>query len=120
MTAGAAEMTASSGVGSTPTLALNLTGKFRNRLTHREVKVMKVQKLVKRDVDQMVRKINRGLMVRFINADLVNRAGLDVRKSVVLYDADKMFEYALPELPAPELLDRLHDEAGIRYWSKGV
>lgn len=68
----------------------------------------------------MERKINEGLMVAFINADLVNRANLDVRKSIVLYDADGDFRYALSEMPDDSIMSRLKEEAGIAYWSKGI
>jgi hypothetical protein len=51
--------------------------------------------------------INRGLMVRFINADLFSRAGLDVRKSFLLYDEAGVFEWALPKRPSDEMMDRL-------------
>lgn len=70
--------------------------------------------------DPMTKAANHGLMVAFINADLVNRAHLDVRKSVVLYDDAGVFEYAVAELPSPELLQRLYDQTAIRYWSKGL
>lgn len=70
--------------------------------------------------DEMRRQINRGLMVAFINADLINRAGLDVRRSIVLYDDAGLFEYAAPELLDATLLQRLYDQTSIRYWSKGI
>lgn len=68
----------------------------------------------------MHRELNEGLMIAFINADLLNRAGLDVRKAIVLYDKDGDFRYALPEMPDETIQSRLMTEAGIAYWSKGV
>lgn len=68
----------------------------------------------------MRREMNRGLMVRFINADLFSRAGLDVRRSYVLYDEAGIFEWALEQLPDSDVCQRLHDQAGVRYWSKGI
>lgn len=68
----------------------------------------------------MNREINRGLMVAFINADLLNRSHLDVRTSIVLYDGDGDFRYALAEMPDEALMASLQERAGIAYWSKGV
>lgn len=77
--------------------------------------------------DPMRQRVNRGLMVQFINGDLFNRGNLDVRKSYVFYDADGLFVVALPYLPAsertahsaPSGMEILYSH-GIRYWSKGV
>lgn len=71
-------------------------------------------------LDPLVRKANKALMVAWINADLLNRAQHDVRKSVVLYDAHGCFVYALKELPDPELLVQLRERSVVRYWSKGI
>ena len=70
--------------------------------------------------DPMRLEINRGLMVRFINADLLNRASLDVRHSIVLYDADGLFEYAMAELPAAVVLAELYHRTSVRFWSRGI
>jgi hypothetical protein len=70
--------------------------------------------------DPMREQVNHGLMVAFINARLLERANLDVRKSIVLYDDAGLVEYALPELPDAETLERLYRVSGIRYWSKGI
>lgn len=43
------------------------------------------------DLSPLQREVNKSLMVAWINADLLNRASCDVRKSVVLYDADTRF-----------------------------
>lgn len=73
-------------------------------------------------VDPMVREINKGLMVQWINADLIGRAGYDVRKSMVYLDEDFMFITAVPS--GLELSDGqvkvIHDRFGVRYISKGV
>lgn len=79
-----------------------------------------VQELDLSTVPAMLREANRGLMVAFINADLLNRAALDVRKSIVLYDEDMMFEYAIEALPPKPYMDRLYRETPVRYWSKGI
>ena len=74
-------------------------------------------------------KVNKGLMVQWINADLMSRMGHDVRKSIVFYDEARVFETAM--LPADwqaladagkrdEFLSRLCAATPIRYWSKGV
>ncbi|WP_457066755.1 hypothetical protein [Mycobacteroides abscessus] len=65
-------------------------------------------------------KVNRDLMVAWINADLVNRAWGDVRTSTVFYDDAKVFVTALPRgCASPEILVKFHD-IGVRYWSEGV
>lgn len=46
--------------------------------------------------DPMWRTVNTGLMVAWINHDLINRAWGDVRTSWVLYDEDGDFVYAFP------------------------
>jgi hypothetical protein len=50
----------------------------------------------------------------------LNRASLDVRKSVVLYDDSGLFEYALETMPDAALLQRLYDQTNVRYFSKGI
>jgi hypothetical protein len=72
------------------------------------------------DIDPVVREFNRGLMVLFINQDRLSRAGLDLRCSIVLYDEDRRFVYALEELPCEATMHRLAEEASVRYWSRGV
>lgn len=80
--------------------------------------VATIEKLT--DQSPMRAKINRDLMVAWINADLVNRAWGDVRTSTVFYDGAKVFVTALPRGSAsPEILAKLH-EVGVRYWSQGV
>jgi hypothetical protein len=80
------------------------------------------------DVLDMLRQtLNRGVMVAWINADLANRADCDVRKSIVLYDADRVFVMALGTSVSPALfrerLDLVVDSMsayGIRYYSVGI
>lgn len=73
--------------------------------------------------DPMLREMNRGLMVHWINADLTNRATYDVEKSIVLYDDAKMFVACLPEVmgpvPNPGLSAKLL-EVGVHYYSTGI
>jgi hypothetical protein len=74
--------------------------------------------------------LNAGAMVQWINADLVNRADCDVRKSVVFYDADRVFMMALGTSVTPGMFrDRLDSlpnaiaaayRIGVRYYSIGV
>lgn len=77
--------------------------------------------------DPLRASLNRGLMVAWINRDLLNRAGCDIRRSIVLYDADRVFVMALPaSLSERDFLDRVGtvsaglNTLGIRYWSKGI
>ncbi len=79
-----------------------------------------VAQLEVKELSPMLRDANRTLMVAWINADLLNRAQHDVRKSVVLYDEDRMFVHAMDEVPDPELLQRLYDKTTVRYWSVGA
>lgn len=71
------------------------------------------------DLDPLVREANRGLMVAFINADLIARYGLDVGRSVVLYNAEKRFVYATAEIPDSASLEALAARTGVRFWSHG-
>lgn len=74
----------------------------------------------------MRRKVNKGLMVAFINRDLLNRAKLDVRSSIVLYDDAGVFEAAIDPTTWESFVahdvavQALHDQSGIHYWSKGI
>lgn len=71
-------------------------------------------------VDLMVREANRGLMVMFINHNLLERANLDVRTSIVFYDDRHMFEYAMAEMPDEDTQRKLLAHTTICYWAKGV
>lgn len=74
------------------------------------------------ETDPLRREANHGLMVAWINANLLDRASHDVRTSTVLYDEDKMFILALPE--GLELTDQqranLYESTSVRFWSKGI
>ncbi len=71
------------------------------------------------DLSAMQREVNQGLMVAFINRELVDRASLDVRDAIVFYDADKDFAFAAESLPDEETLQRLAETTKIRFWSRG-
>lgn len=85
---------------------------------------MKISEIT--DTNSMIRHINRQMMVRWINRDLIRRANHDVRKSIVLYDEHKAFMSAMLGVPAllvveddgvaADSLRRL----GVRFWSKGI
>lgn len=71
--------------------------------------------------------LNKGLMVQWINADLFERAGCDVRKSIILYTDDYTFYMALPAtLTVADFEDRaaaigdMLALAGVTYWSQGL
>ena len=71
--------------------------------------------------DPMVYEVNRDLMVQWINRDLLERCGHDVRKSTVLYDKNKMFMHALPAcFEFTDIAREAFREAGVRYYSKGI
>lgn len=73
------------------------------------------------ETNPMQREFNKGMMVAYINRDIVSRSHLDVRKSYVYYDADKDFKLALAnELEGPGVDQELLDKVGIKYWSKGI
>lgn len=82
---------------------------------------MTVTKIDPVDLSLLQREMNKSLMVAWINADLLNRAGHDVRKSIVIYDADQLFLTACrvetwedPSTPS------LAYDLGGRFWSKGA
>lgn len=79
-----------------------------------------VERLDANELSVLQRDANRALMVAWINADLPHRAWCDVDKSTVLYDADRMFVYALDEVPDEFLLKQLREKTVIRHWSEGV
>ena len=77
--------------------------------------------------DAMRSELNRGLMVSWINADLANRADCDIRRSIVLWDQDRVFVMALGTGVTPDIFrDRVSlvsdsmARMGIRYWSVGI
>ena len=59
-------------------------------------------------------------MTAFINTDLPSRVGLDARKSIVVYDRNFRFNYALDSLPNERTLRKLYHQKAVRYWFKGV
>lgn len=71
------------------------------------------------DLSAMQRELNQGLMVAFINADLLQRAHLDVRTSTVLYDESRTFTFATGETLSDAQLQQLYNSTSIRYWSRG-
>jgi hypothetical protein len=72
------------------------------------------------DLDVLHRRANETLMIKFINDHLLEGgAGLDIRRSIVLYDDAKVFEWALAELPSEDLQRTLLAQTNVRYWSKG-
>jgi hypothetical protein len=79
-----------------------------------------ITQLNPRNLGPTVRAANEKLIGAFINADLPSRVGLDVRKSVVLYDGNFLFNYALDRLPNERTLRKLYHQTPVRYWSKGV
>jgi len=80
------------------------------------------------------RKLTKGIMVQWINADLIHRAGCDVRRSIVLWDADGDFVMALPaSLDKATFLARISEDGpcgdtlranlerlGIQHWTVGI
>ena len=48
------------------------------------------------------------------------QGGPGTRKSVVLYDRNFLFNYALDRLPNAQVLRELYRQTPVRYWSKGV
>ena len=79
-----------------------------------------ITQLNPRNLGATVRATNEKLMVAFINADLPSRVGLDMRNSVILYDRNYLFNYALDRLPNERTLRKLYHQTPVRYWSKGV
>lgn len=96
----------------------------------------KITRVTKQDIAgasfyaPLVKRLNKGLMVAWINADLMNRAGCDIRKSIVMLDDEYTFVMALPATITPaEFKTRLDAQPntvaamhriGIRYWSHGL
>lgn len=73
-----------------------------------------------RNLAAAVRAAKRAIDGVFIQADLPRRVGLDTRRSVVLYDGNFVFNYALDALPNERALRALFHRTPVRYWSKGV
>jgi hypothetical protein len=81
---------------------------------------MTVRRIDPRPLPSEVRRVNRGLMARFIDADPYGRRHLSPRKSTILSLADGRFGYALNERPSNRMLRRLYQQAGALYWSRGL
>ena len=81
---------------------------------------MTAQKIGPRRLPSEVRRVNRGLFDMFLGADPYGRRHLSPRRSVVVYTADGRFGYALNERPSDRTLRKLYEQAGVRYWSRGV
>jgi hypothetical protein len=72
------------------------------------------------ETGSMQRMLNKELMVAYINANLISRSHLDVRKSFVYYDESKTFVFAMGiELGGPGA-ESAFEKLGIKYWSKGI
>jgi hypothetical protein len=59
-------------------------------------------------------------MAALIGAAPHERVGLDTQTSVILYDQNFVFNYALDGLPNEPTLRKLYQQTGVRSWSKGV
>ena len=81
---------------------------------------MTVQRIDPRRLPSEVRRVNRGLMDMFIGADPYGRRHLSPRKSIVLYNGEGHFRYALNERLNERTLRKLYDLTPVRYWSKGI
>jgi hypothetical protein len=79
-----------------------------------------IAQLNPRNLAAAVRAANEQLMTSFIQADLPRRVGLDTRRSVVLYDENFSFAYALDALPNQRTLRKLYHQTPVRYWSRGL
>lgn len=75
------------------------------------------------ETDFMLAAVNKGLMIDWINADLVNRANNDIRSSIVFYDEYRMFMAAIPGPASDQDMQRLGEglyNVGIHFWSRGI
>ena len=79
-----------------------------------------ITQLNPKNLPAALREANERRMAAFIGAALRERVGLDTRKSVVLYDQNLVFNYALDGLPNERVLRALYDRTPVRYWSRGV
>jgi hypothetical protein len=79
-----------------------------------------ITQLNPRNLGPAVRTTNERLMMAFVQADLPSRVGLDARRSIILYDRNFRFNYALEGLPSERMLRKLYHETPVRYWSTGV
>ena len=79
-----------------------------------------IRRLNPANLPAAVRKANERRMAAFIGLALRERVGLDTRKSVVLYDQNFVFNFALDGLPNERVMRALYDRTPVRYWSRGV
>jgi len=80
-----------------------------------------VKRVDPKDIPPFTRNANKGLMIQWINRDLVNRAKCDIHTSYVFYDKDYLFANLVLTLELSELgLRQLFEHTNIRYYSKGV
>lgn len=67
-----------------------------------------------------IRQVNRGLFDMFVDADRFQRGHLSARRSVVLYNGNGFFRYAISARPRRAMLAKLFTETSVRFWSKGI
>jgi hypothetical protein len=79
-----------------------------------------IRQLNPRNLGPTVRATNERLMMAFVQADPPSRVGLDTWKSIVLYDRNFLFIYALDRLPNERTLRKLYHQTPVRYYSKGI
>jgi hypothetical protein len=79
-----------------------------------------IRRLNPANLPPAVREANERRMAAFIGLALRERVSLDTRKSVVLYDQNFVFNFALDRLPNERVLRKLYQQTPVRYWSKGV
>lgn len=89
-------------------------------MTEKTETVETVEQIDTAELSPLHRQGNRALFVSWVNAGLLERFGLDVLGSVMLYDEEKYFVYALDYLPDAESMVRLHAGTKVRYWSVGI
>jgi hypothetical protein len=79
-----------------------------------------IRRLDPANLPPAVREANERRMAAFIGLALHERVGLDTRRSVVFYDQNFMFNYALNRLPSERMLRKLYHQKPVRYYSKGI
>lgn len=72
------------------------------------------------ELSPLHRQANRTLFIAWVNAGPLDRFCLDVLDSIMLYDAEQYFVYAVRDLPDEDTLQALRAGTTIRYWSKGI
>ena len=81
---------------------------------------MTAQRIDPRRPPSEVRRVNRDLLAQFIGADPHGRRPLSPRKSIVLYNGDGCFRYALNERPSRSAFLKLYQQTPVRFWAKGL